>query len=225
MKNATRIVVLACICLLTARTAFGDVIAFEWLPGTNSTTMSLHGVGGPVLADDFIPAVGGAVTRVDWWGTTANSTFWEITLHADNAGVPLAQAPLGGISQHTSNLATVTGPDANGVFGYSVVWSPQDVVLNAGTEYWFSVANGAANWNWALPDGGPTVGSESYHAARSIGVGPNGGPHFGPWDNISEPDYAFRIWVIPEPTTFTLAVSGIAILGLLGNRRWRKQAA
>ena len=201
----------AWLCFLSVQATFGDVIAFEWKPSTNSGSMSLHGVGGPVLADDFKPAVSGWVTRVEWWGNQAASPDWEITFHDDAGGVPAAQLPSGGIAQHT--VTSWWGvPDPNGVFGYSAAWAPQDVYVNTGTDYWFSVANIASGWTWALPLApSPTVGSEMYHAARSVGIGPNGGPHFGPWDQYCDENFAFRIWVVPEPCTLGLLALGFFI--------------
>ena len=206
----------AWLCFLSAQTTFGAAIAFEWLPGTNSGSMSLHGVGGPILADDFTPAVSGWVTRVDWWGSQAASSLWEITFHDDAPGFPAAgpwPGSSGGISQHNP-VSWPTGPDANGVYGYSATWSPQDVYVNSGTAYWFSVANIASGWTWALPgDPAPTVGGQIWHAARSVGIGPNGGPHFGPWDQYCDENFAFRIWVepIPEPCTLGLLALGVFI--------------
>ena len=235
--------------LLATRAAVAvPVIAYEWTEGgagngTNTTHVSRHGTRGPVLADDFIPVVSGAVVQIDWWGTAPLSGAgsldqWEATFHNDAGGVPAATPPNGGISQH---FVTSGGADADGdgVYFYSAAWQPRDLLVQAGTTYWFSIANFLcttfstsgtgpaclAGWTWADAAGaGPTVGGEANTAVNSFGVGPNGGPHFGPWNALtradgSKQDFAFRIWVdVPEPATAALLA-----LGLLVGAGWARQ--
>jgi PEP-CTERM motif-containing protein len=218
-----------------AVSAHALVVAYEWnegAPGTNSLHQSRHGVGGPVLADDFTSAVTGRVARIEWWGSQASSTVWEVTFHNDAGGFPadtdaggVNQSSFGGISQHFVN-ATGIDPDGDGVFEFSASWIPQDVFLTAGTDYWFSTANNNPGWLWADAGGpSPLVGTEQFTAVESTGVGPNGGPHFGPWIPLANPagakqDFAFRILVdVPEPST--MAVFGLGLLGLGFVRRRR----
>lgn len=235
---------LAVAALGTAAQA-APVIAYEWTEGApgqgvNSPHTSQHGVQGPVLADDFIPAFTGRVVRVDWWGSAPLAVGapdqWEATFHTDAPGAPAAAAPSGGIAQHFLASGGLD-PDGDGVFFYSAAWVPQDVFVVAGTTYWFSVANAqpcpvpnpnggcAAGWTWAYAGGGgPTVGAEVFAPMNSVGIGPNGGPHFGPWNlNLlanGQPDFtdlAFRVWVdVPEPSTTLLL--GLALLGLMASR-------
>lgn len=143
---------------------------------------------------------------------TGQTDSWEITFHDDNGGEPAATLPEGGISQHFVSSGAVD-PDNDGIYYYSALWNPQDLLLTAGTDYWFSVANASgAGWTWA---NGlvPTIGSEQYNAAVSTGVGPNGGPHFGPWDTVMT-NFAFRIHVDPIPEPPMLALLGIALAAM-----------
>lgn len=211
---------------ILAQTSFAATVAYEWLPGQNSNSMSRHGTFGPVLADDFSPVLSGNVVQVDWWGNLAQSTGWELTFHNDApAGTP--SWPF--ISQQMLSASGV-GPDANGIFLYSTAWIPQDVYITAGTTYWFSAANFISGWYWATPGSlNPTVGSETYDAKVSVGGsgGVVSGPHDGPWANAFPadadlPNFAFRIWVddgavVPIPGAIWLLGSGL--IGLAGIRK------
>ena len=196
------------------------LVLYESLPRANSNHISRHGTNGPVLADDFISRVGGTVLSVEWWGSRPLSATgtdqWEITFHTDAGGVPAATLPSGGISQHFVNAAGAD-PDGDGIYHYQALWNPQDMFVAAGVPYWFSVANASGStWTWAigLP---PTVGLEQFDAVVSTGVGPNGGPHFGPWNSLEFTDFAFRINAVPVPAAVWLFGSGL--LGLIAVAR------
>lgn len=201
----------------------GAFVIYESLPASNSNHISRHGTNGPVLADDFRSFVGGQVTSVEWWGSAplvvGGVDQWEITFHSDIGGTPSTTFPTGVISQHFVN-ATGTDPEGDGIFHFQATWNPQDMFVTAGVDYWFSVANASGStWTWAtgLP---PTVGSEQYDAVVSTGVGPNGGPHFGPWNSIADTDFAFRINAVPVPAAVWLFGSGL--IGLIGIARRKK---
>lgn len=212
-------------------------IAYEHTEGANSQVVSFHNANGPVLADDFTPSVSGQVIQVDWWGTATNNSLFEITFHTDtlDPGPPASHhepaitLPSGGISQHFVNSGGVD-PDMDGIFFYSAAWSPQDVAISVGTDYWFSVANGFNNWTWATGTvGGPTVGSEMFIPVVSVDGAPSviSGPHDGPWNPlIDQPSFAFRIWVdavppptIPEPLTASLGMMGLGAIAATLQRR------
>lgn len=202
------------------------VTVYSHLPIINATSgfVSHHAAGGPVLADDFTPVASGSVTSLTWWGSAATSDLWEITFHTNNNGVPNIDDPVeGGLVQHVP--VTATGLDnGRGFFQYTATWSPMDLTLTAGTSYWFSVANFADNWTWALAQtGGPFIGNELYDAVQSTGaICTNGGPHCGPWVSLTDTDFAFLIetTVIPIPAAVWLFGSGL--LGLVGMARRKK---
>jgi|GEM_PF-4214065 len=206
-------------------------VTFEWDEGgpgqgVNSPFVSLHRSGGPVLADDFIPASSGWVSKVEWWGSapfTSQDEF-EITFHTDNNGKPAATGNFGGISQWTTSVQALDN-DGDDVYHYFIDWEPQDVFLEAGSTYWFSVANASGNaWTWANPGGvAPTVGAQQFNAVESTGVGPNGGPHFGPWDSLDNQDFAFRISSVPEPLTLLGSATALGFGALFKREHSKRQ--
>ncbi len=221
-KSAYLAVGLACI-LLPAQLALASMIAFESLPTSNSNHVSRHGVGGPVLADDFFSNVTGTVKGIEWWGAAplsgSGTDQWEATFHFDASGVPGATPPFGGLSQHFVT-ATGTDLDGDGIFHYVAAWNPADMFIQAGTGYFFSIANASGStWTWAN-GAAPTIGFELWDAAVSTGIGPNGGPHFGPWNTIDDANFAFRI-IVAEPAI--VALTGIGLLAIAFSHRRRKK--
>ena len=189
------------------------VPVYEALPSSNSTFESHHTSGGPVLADDFTSSTSGYVNQVEWWGSAAASTSWEVTFHNDILGGGSPELSI--LSQHTFNV-TGTDFDGDGIFHYSALWDPMDVFVTAGTDYWFSVANFAPDWTWANAFA-PTVGSEQYDAMVSSEA--LGSPHFGPWETLAGTDFAFRISTVPEPSILALLGIGLAGIGFARKRK------
>ncbi len=146
--------------------------------------------------------------------------------------LPAPTLPSGGIDQHFVNSAG-SDLDGDGFFMFSAAWpAVPGLSLTAGNQLWFSVANFNQGWNWANTGPvAPTVGSENFTGVVSTGVGPNGGPHFGPWNGLRQPDgskqdFAFRVWVEPIPEPTTVALLGIGLAGLAGvdvRRRFKKR--
>lgn len=207
---------------LGTHTAQASIIVYEDLPTANSNSQSFHNITGPVLADDFTPAYSGNVVQVDWWGTLATSPTWEITFHTNNINQPAVTLPTGGISQH---FVTAVGadPDGDGIYYYTAAWTPPDVYVLAGADYWFSVANALPGWNWANTTGIPTVGSQQFNPVVSVGASPSviTGPHDGPWTVVGSQDFAFRILVdgaVPAPATLALLGLGLTALGFARKR-------
>ena len=204
--------------------AFASLITYEHLPSSNSNLESFHNASGPILADDFTPAITGRVVQVDWWGTAANSDSWELVFHTNNNGEPNIDNPVsGGLAKHETVFAAGVDSDGDGIFMYSAAWDPEDLFILAGMDYWLTVANHASDWDWALATGMQTVGSDQFSAVSSTGgICTDGGPHCGPWNaaTTTAVDLAFRIHVVPEPAI--LAIFGLGLVGLGFGRRSTK---
>jgi hypothetical protein len=211
--------------LATAATpSAASVVAYEDLPTSNALppNISWHNASGPVIADDFIPIVGGAVTHLTWWGSEAVDLTFEVVLQNNDpalgqpANTPPGNVVTGGLKQFVT--ATQFAHAIPGVFQFEADLAP-GWRIGAGQDYWLTVANGSNGWQWTQALLGPTVGSELYNAHTSTGPGClDGGPHCGPWTDLHT-DFAFRITAVPEPATWAMMILGFGGVGALMRRR------
>jgi hypothetical protein len=222
MKHTLRFFACSPLILFAVVSANAATVAYQNLPTglTIPTNTSHHTVGGPVIADDFALAAGtgGQVTTVEWWGSAAGTTTWELVFQTDNAGhFPNTDVNAdGGFFLAFPNAAGVIDSTTTfpGLLHYTATLSGGPTLLD-GIVYWLTIANFSDNWNWGVATAGPTVGSELYNAHFSVGSTPctNGGPHCGAWTDIHT-DFALRIGTVPEPSAISLCVIGLALLAL-----------
>lgn len=198
---------------------------YENLPTATSNLESHHGVGGPILADDFVPTMSGGVTQVAWWGSVATSSQWELAFHTNDPVLnqPNLDDPVEGAKvKYLGVTPLVFNVPGQPQLREYVANLPAEFYVNAGTEYWFTAANFDPGWTWALALNGPDIGSENFNAHMSVGnTALDGGPHGGPWTDVHT-DLAFRVSV-PEPGNIAL-IAGAGITGsLFAVRRLRRR--
>ncbi len=234
-KNSPRLLGLAAgacglaLAAATVTSAAASTLVYENLPTSNALppNTSWHNANGPVIADDFIPVVGGAVSHLTWWGSEASSLDFEVVLQNNDptlgepALTPSGNTLTGGLKQFVT--ATTSAYSIPGIFQFDAVVAP-GWNIHAGTDYWLTVANFNSDWQWSEALAGPTVGSELYNAHRSVGPGClDGGPHCGPWTDLHT-DFAFRIDAVPEPATWAMMIVGFGGVGAVMRRRARAVA-
>lgn len=224
-RCAARICLGLMVCWPAAQ-ALAGVIAFENLPTSGSTLVSYHHETGPVLADDFIGARGGAVSRVEWWGGAATSNSWELVFQTNNAllNVPNRDDDFtGALAKYLGVIAVGVADDVrNPTLLHYTADIQNGLLIEAGKPYWLTVANYQPDWSWAQALGGASVGAEQFNAQRSVAAAGilcmDGGPHCGPWEAVHT-DLAFRINVVPEPGTVALLAAGLLGVAIASCRR------
>jgi hypothetical protein len=216
--------VLGVVALLTVATAKAEAadVLYQQLPGVNSnqgaisSTLDAFGVTpGYRVADSFVLSAPNArIDAVQWWGQNSpehpgGGSSFTFTFYADNGGVPgaILDSSGGSLSTTTVNVGSSFGP----VTLYSSnLTSP--FRTTAGTTYWLSIFNQAANasWEWLSAD---NFGDGSLQGA-------NPGP---PWGVIGWGDMAFQLERgrigMPEPASLGLLAGGLVGLLVLGRRR------
>ena len=139
-----------------------------------------------VVADDFTPAVDGAISGICWWGTYADDSgrdgsapdSFEVRYYVDDGGLP--GALLAGPFFQAQSTLSVQGPtrtyqllgDVDREYEYMATHEP--VLVAAGACYWIEISNelpGAGSWLWemappgngrAVQDGSGTASPDGY---------------------------------------------------------------
>lgn len=207
------------ILVFAPASASGPKIVYQRLPVANSSSVSHHGAGGPVLADDFDPAGYGPIVEAEWWGSNATSCEWELTLHFGRLGTSGFGEPAaiptssGGRKYFVCAEGEPWSPD--GIFRFTADL-PGDFFVDPGaqplgSEYWFSVANLDDGWTWATA-AELGRGIERWDPTVSTGsVCDDGGPHCGPWSQVKGENFAFGLKVLAEPSALSLLLAGMLV--------------
>ncbi len=140
------------VCLIAA-VANADTVIYEQLPGAGSThayiSSTLNNSGGTPgfqAADDFQLSSSQLITGINWWGeSNSGGDNFLFTFYANSAGLPGAVLHTTGGSLATS-VANPGSPFDPVVFYESEFANPFSAA--AGTTYWVSVFNAAADASW-----------------------------------------------------------------------------
>lgn len=142
-----------------------------------------------VVADDFTPAIDGAVSDICWWGiyddVPAGDDSFDVSYYVDDGGVP--GALLAGPFSQADGSLVVQGPtrtygrlaDSDPEYEYSATHEP--VPVTSGMCYWLEISNqltGSESWYWevaaagngrALQDGQAAAGRDGYDPQDAVG--------------------------------------------------------
>ncbi len=214
-------VTIGALTLSAAQVAKAELVVYQDLPTNDSQKQSFHNANGPILADDFVPSQGGFISRVDWWGTAAQSDQWELAFHTDDPNTHQPNLDDVTIGSLKKVFVTAVGTAEPGLPAGLLHYSATGDFINVagGTEYWLTVANSAAGWNWADALNGPTIGSENYNAHTATGpLALDGGPHGGPWTDVHT-DLAFSLSVPDGGMTAALLALALGSMSFLPIRK------
>ncbi len=175
-----------------------------------------------LTADDFSPAVNGAVSSVCWWGAYLDAAdlncqgdapdAFEVRYFADADGVP---GPLLGVFSQSQGTLSVLGGVATGdliagtVPEYAYTATHASLGVTAGQRYWIEISNAIAGCTWYWETAMP-ADERSVQDGTELAP-PNG---YGPEDLVTE-DLAFCLNLpLPPPPANDLCTGARIITGV-----------
>lgn len=185
--------------------------------------------------DNFSVTTSSTFNRATWYGVyinqngtngSVNTDNWSITIYRDNSGAPnfsppaIADYALTAAQVTVTNLCTPSTTCGSLLGQQLVVYKfvallPSAFTVGAGNTAWFSpmsLSNSSQypNFRWIRGTGG----DGQYYATTVTGGIPD-----TPGTLSSNGDLAFTLDLVPEPSTYVLFASGLAMLGFIRRRR------
>lgn len=202
--------------VVRAEVVFGNLGA----AGTDSLSATNTDYGGGLVSDPVVSLAQGFTTS----SGTANKLVDSVTLGLFSSDSPSARTVSiypnigSGTSARpgASPLYTSASQNVTGVGSYT--FSFTNALLSPSTPYWI-VPSGPASWYLNLDESNPTDQNGSgwaYLATRRI-TNTSGGN----WVNSSQP-YSVSIAAVPEPSTYAMALAGLACAG--ASMRWKRRS-
>lgn len=206
-----------CICLTVclATTSNADIVAYDnnagGAVGINTAFESDSGTG-IIAADDVTFATTTTITGVQWTGryafidTPQAIDDFTISFYSDSGAMPGSLITSFSVGNAVNRVDSGFNLFDLNIYEYS---ASVDFTMISGTNYWLSITNDTStdtddNFQWGSDSG---VGN-SYASF-------NGGTS---WSSIAD-QHDFRLTVIPEPGSFSLAAGLFCLIAIQRRKR------
>lgn len=189
-------------------------VIFDQSPGANSnylgvsSTINLFG-GSPGYrrADDFSLASSQQISDVHWWGrSSAGGDSFTFTFYADGGGAP------GTALLSTTGTLVKSTVDVGAPWG-SISYYSSDLSVAfdaiAGTTYWLSIFNDAADASWTWLSANASGNGSTIQTVGDT-----------TWSN-GAPNFAYQLTnTVPEPGALSLISLSLMGLAAIRRRKW-----